>query len=324
MVSAFPHARSEVPVVPAQAGNGEHPSLAAAVGDRHSVRMNMLGGIELGGTKIRVARGRADGGIVDTLAFPTGAPDDAFERIRAWFADGPAIAAIGVGAFGPIVVDARDADHGRLIGTPKPGWGGFDILAALRPVGVPMKLDTDVNTAGLAEQRLGALRGLECGVYLTIGTGIGGALVVGGTPVRGALHPEMGHLPLVRAAGDDAPSVCRFHASCAEGLASGPAIQRRFGMRLDQLPAGHPGHAVIGGYIGQLAASLVLTASPQRIAIGGGVSHGPGLHARAHAAMLETLNGYAVTAHIRGPGYVTPPALGDDAGLAGALLMAAG
>jgi fructokinase len=284
--------------------------------------MRTVGGVELGGTKTRVARGTRDGKVSESDTFPTEAPDRTFAKIVEFFAQGESIAALGVGAFGPVSINPSDDDFGRLRGTPKPGWRDFDIGAALGPLGVPFALDTDVNAAGIGEARLGALKGIDCGIYLTVGTGFGGALMVGGIPVHGAAHPEMGHIGLIRQPGDDAPSFCPFHNDCAEGLVAGPAIERRYGATLSQLDLGHPAHALVADYVGQLAMGLVLFASVKRIVIGGGVAKTPGFHARAQAAMLERLNGYAVGAAAHQDGFLVPPMLGDDAGLIGALVIA--
>jgi fructokinase len=284
--------------------------------------VTLIGGVELGGTKIRIGRGTPEGGIAGSDTFPTLPPEESFARILAFFRAGPPIAAIGVGAFGPVAIDPRDGHYGRLRGTPKPGWRDFDVGAAIGQLGVPFALDTDVNAAGRAEAALGALAGLDSGIYLTVGTGIGGAVIVDGRPVPGAAHPEIGHVALVRAPGDDAPSVCAWHSSCAEGLASGPAVERRFGAPFNALPADHPGRGLIADYLGQLTAALVRICAPRRIVIGGGVSKTAGLHARVHDALLRSLNGYGLYPGIEDPDFVVIPALGDDAGLIGALLIA--
>ena len=284
--------------------------------------MTLVGGVELGGTKIRVARGTPEGRIEHCDTFATAGPEESFARILGYFRESPSVAAIGVGAFGPVAIEWGDADYGRLRGTPKPGWRDFDIGAAIETLGVPFALDTDVNAAGRAEAALGALKGLNSGIYLTVGTGIGGALILDGRPAPGASHAEMGHVALVRGPGDDVPSACPYHLDCAEGLAAGPAIQRRFGASLDALPADHPGHALVAGYLGQLLASLLYVAAPRRIVIGGGVSKTPGLHGRVRAALVDRLGGYGIYPEILNPDFVVPPALGDGAGLSGALLIA--
>jgi fructokinase len=229
---------------------------------------------------------------------------------------------LGVGAFGPIVLDRSAPDYGCLLQTNKPGWSGFDLANGLRSVcGIAPYIVTDVAAAGIAEARLGALRNSAIGVYLTVGTGIGGAIICGGEPLPALLHPEMGHISLKRHADDAAPSTCRFHDSCAEGLAAGPAILKRFGQSLSHFAEGGRQHQMVADYLGQLCASLVLTLSPQRIILGGGVGKTPGLVTAAQAAMVHHLAGYAPTA-IAAEDFICSPHFGQDAGITGALLLA--
>lgn len=285
--------------------------------------MILLGAVELGGTKIRVARGDAAGVIAESETFPTGAPDEAFARLRAFFQTGEPVAAIGVGSFGPIGVRRDSPDWGVMGNTPKPGWQGADVAGALARLGVPVSLETDVAAAGLGEHRRGALMGKACGVYLTVGTGIGGALILDGRVVNGAAHAEMGHVALVRASGDAAPSTCAHHPDCAEGLACGPAIQRRFGHSLSDTRATEEQRALIADYLGQLVANLVLVLSPDRVVIGGGVGKTPGLLAAVHGRMLARLGGYLADPMLEHMEFIVAPRLGDDAGLTGALFLAA-
>jgi fructokinase len=164
-------------------------------------------------------------------------------------------------------------------------------------------------------------RGLGSLAYLTVGTGIGGGLIVGGRPIHGAMHPEIGHVRLRRHADDDYPGRCPFHQDCAEGLASGPAIVERFGRQLDELRPDHPFRAILADYLGQLCATLLLVASPERIVIGGGVMAGAGLHDAVEAALRRWLGGYIDVPEADGGAYVVPPAL-EDPGLAGAFALA--
>ena len=194
---------------------------------------SLIAGVELGGTKcIAVtARGRE---IVSRAQWPTG--DDAAATLRTladWLAAAhreEPFAALGIASFGPICLDPASADYGRIINTPKPGWSGADVLGVLAgDLCVPVAIETDVAGAALAEGRWGASQGCPVHVYLTIGTGIGGGIVVDGKPLHGTFHPEMGHVRVRRAAGDPFTGVCPIHGDCLEGLAAGPAIAARVG-----------------------------------------------------------------------------------------------
>jgi fructokinase len=155
--------------------------------------------------------------------------------------------------------------------------------------------------------------------YVTVGTGIGGALAIDGTALKGALHPEIGHMRLRRRPEDRQPSSCPFHTDCVEGLAAGPAVRRRLGdaRELSEAPEVF---ALIAGYLGDLTANLVLAWSPQRIVFGGGVMGVPGLLEAVRAAMHTALGDYGA-AIVANPGYLAPAML-TDPGLVGALLIA--
>jgi fructokinase len=287
----------------------------------------VLAAIELGGTKVNVAVGRQGEAFLARARIPTGEPGATLGSVRDFFAEqttrlGP-IAALGIGAFGPVVINPRDPAYGRLLPNPKPGWTGVDLLAALAGVTEgPVALTTDVGAAGVGEAERGALRGIDCGVYVTIGTGIGAAILVEGRPIPALLHPEMGHFRLAKRPGDDNGCICRFHDSCAEGLVAGPSIAARFGQPLNAFASDGPEVALAADYVGQLLASIVLAASPRRIVLGGGVSGAPGLREAARRGMTRSLNGY-VSHGLDAPDYITAPELGDDSGLTGALALAA-
>ena len=288
--------------------------------------MKLYGGLELGGTKTQVAIGFDDGTILVRETLPTGSPEDLLPLVSRFFTEHAArhgaLAALGVGAFGPIVIDPRATGYGCLLETNKPGWSGFDLAGALRAsCGVPVALTTDVGAAGVGEARHGALRGLDLGIYLTVGTGIGGAILCRGQPLPALLHPEMGHIALQRQAGDFAPSVCRFHENCAEGLVAGPAVLARFGKPLSAFHSTSEEVALVADYLGQLGANLVLTLSPQRIVIGGGVGAAPGLVAATRSALLAHLGSY-VAQQVQSEGFLCAPMLGQDAGIIGALCSA--
>ena len=235
-----------------------------------------LAGVETGGTKILACLRDIDSG--ETIAegkWATGSAERAAEDLLGFLTsavpDGGRLAAVGMAAFGPLIVDPASPDYGQMQATTKPGWTGSNLRRALQErLGIPVAVDTDVNAAAIAEQELGAGAGLPSIAYVTVGTGIGAGLAYRGRSLAGALHPEAGHLRLVRRAGDDAPSVCPFHDDCAEGLVSGPAVRKRLGdgRELADDPALLE---LVADYLGQLAAALVLAWSPNRIVWGGGV-----------------------------------------------------
>lgn len=278
-----------------------------------------VGGIELGGTKTVLATGFADGRILARATLPTVAPEALVPQIAAFFATHGPVASVGVGAFGPIILSKDSPQYGHLLDTNKPGWSRFDLIGALEQAcRVPVTLLTDVAAAGVGEARSGALQGFELGLYLTVGTGIGGAILLHGQPLPALLHPEIGHIALQRFAGDTAPSTCRFHASCAEGLAAGPAILARFGKPLSAYLPDSPEHALIADYLGQMCSTLVLTLSPHRIVMGGGVMQKPGLIASIRAAMIRHLGGYA-SIDVSADSFLCLPALSQESGIVGAL-----
>lgn len=286
----------------------------------------LFGGIEFGGTKTVLAVGTSLGDVVHSVTVPTTGPDTLINQILSYLSSREAehgkLAGIGIGAFGPISVNSGHHDFGHVLETNKPGWSGFDLAGEIaRGLPVPQALMTDVASAGLGEAERGALRGLGTGVYLTVGTGIGGAILHNRQPINGLMHPEIGHLPVERMHGDDAPSVCRFHSSCVEGLAAGPAIMARFGKQLNEFSPDSEEVALVGNYLGQLAANLVLTVSPERIVLGGGVSQCDGLMPRIRDAMASKLNGYGPRG-VTDEGYLTRPELGNSSGIVGALIAA--
>ncbi len=287
----------------------------------------VFAGIETGGTRIRARIVDASGHVLADGRWPTTTADAALGELVGFLGEsipaGRSLGAIGIAAFGPLVRDERCGDYGRVLNTPKPGWSGSNLRAELaRRFAAPVVIDTDVNAAACAEWQRGAGRGIRSLAYVTVGTGIGGGLVVGGRPLPGALHPEIGHIRLSRRERDRAPSVCPFHENCVEGLASGPAITRR--LRANRALADDPATLdLAAGYLGDLAATLVLCWSPERIVWGGGVMATPHLLDGLGRALGEALAGYGVGERAAAADFCVLAALADS-GLEGALLMARG
>jgi fructokinase len=290
----------------------------------------LIGGIEGGGTKFVCVTSQVSGEILDETVFPTTTAEETLSRAAAFFADQAKrrgeLAAIGLATFGPLGLNPSDPRFGHMLSTPKPGWDGADLLSPLTSaLKCPVVLDTDVNGAGLGEARLGAGKGLDCIVYVTIGTGIGGGLIVKGRPVQGLMHPEMGHLKLRRHPQDlDFKGICPFHGDCLEGLVCGPALHERLGFPASEAGPEHPIWDLVAYYLGEFCASLSLVASPQKIILGGGVMSSNGLFPRVRKACAEALNGYVQDAALSADNdtYIVPPQLGARSGALGALLLA--
>ena len=286
----------------------------------------LIAGIELGGTKAIAVLGRA-GEVVEQRRVPTTTPHETLAALsrclREWGADQP-IAALGIASFGPIRIDPAAPDFGTILDTPKPGWRGADVAGILGSVvGCPFAIDTDVNGAALAEYHWGAGQGCDSLCYITIGTGVGGGLVVGGRPVHGALHPEIGHLRLRRAGGDTFEGACQFHDDCIEGLISGPALAARFGGDPALVAEADPRWLDVASDIAELAAAMLLTVSAERVLIGGGVGTGRALLLPLVRAVLQQkLGGYLPFLDAQSvQNIVCAPALGDTAGPLGAIAL---
>ena len=273
----------------------------------------IYGGVEAGGTKWVCAIGDGPDGLLDTEVFPTTTPEETIARAVGFFGRNGAPVAVGVGSFGPI-----DAGSGRITTTPKPGWADTDVVGPFRAaLGVPIAFDTDVNAAALAEHRWGAGRGVSSVVYITVGTGIGGGAVANGRPVHGLVHPEMGHvrIPHDRIA-DPFAGVCPRHGDCWEGLAAAPALTARWGRPAESLPDDHPAWPMEARYLALGIVNVILTLSPERVVLGGGVMARAGLLKRVRGSVSELLGGYVRAAEI------VAPALGERSGVLGALALA--
>lgn len=286
-----------------------------------------LAGLELGGTKsiALIASGQT---ILDQVSIPTTAPDETLRRLNAqllaWQDEAP-IEAIGIASFGPVQLDRRAPRYGTMLTTPKPGWTGAPVADRLtQGLDCPWIMDTDVNGAALAEYRWGAGQGCDSFCYVTIGTGLGGGLIVDGKPVHGIMHPEMGHIRLKRAAIDTFAGVCPFHGDCIEGLVSGPALAARFGVPASSVADDHPVWDHVVSDLAEFAGALLLTTAARRILFGGGVSGArPFLLDRVGDLLVERLGSYLPflnEASVRD--IIRAPALGDKAGPRGALALA--
>jgi fructokinase len=286
-------------------------------------------GIEAGGTKVVCGVGTGPDDLVDVTTFPTTTPAQTLGRVCDFVhAHADDLWAIGVASFGPLDLDRSSDTYGYITSTPKPGWTYTDIVGPLRATAdVPIGFDTDVNGAALGEHRWGAAADVDSCVYITVGTGIGGGGLVDGRLLHGLLHPEMGHLSVRRALHDDFRGSCAYHGDCLEGMASGPAIAKRWGTPAQDLDDPLLTRAVRleAAYLAQLAAAITYLLSPERLIFGGGVMHLDGLLEALRERTVELLNGYIdvgeITDHT--DRYIVRPGLGNHAGLLGAIALAA-
>ena len=290
----------------------------------------LIGAIEAGGTKFVLATGTGPDDLRDVERIPTTTTAETLARCVDYFQasqkkHGP-LAALGIGTFGPAGVDPAAKDWGFITTTPKPGWQHADMAGPLgRALGVPVAFDTDVNAAGYGEWLWGAGRGCDGVLYLTIGTGIGGGIIISGRPLHGLLHPEMGHIRIPRPAALAAfAGACPWHGDCLEGLASGPAIAARWGIAATDLPPEHPAWEAEADCLAAACASFTCTLSPHRIILGGGVMDVPGLLAMVQKKTRALLNGYLQHPLITEGEYITAPGLGTHSGLLGALALGNG
>lgn len=289
----------------------------------------MIGAIEAGGTKFVCGIGDESGRLLSEERFPTTTPAETLARmvgsLRRQSEGAGGLQAIGVGSFGPVEVDRAAPRFGHVLRTPKAGWSMTDIAGTLRrEFNCPVGFDNDVNAAAIAEHRWGAARDTPDIVYVTVGTGIGGGLLVGGQPVHGLLHPEIGHLyPRQHPLDTGFAGICPFHGDCLEGLASGPAIAARSGTSLDQLDPDHPQWQIEADYLGQLCHALVLAVSPRRIIFGGGVMSQTRLLPLIHERMRHWLGGYIDRPQLAAADsdFLVAPGLGAQAGVLGALAL---
>jgi fructokinase len=288
-----------------------------------------FGGVEAGGTKFVCAIGSGPEDIVAETRFATTSPIETLNRAVKFFDkyrnDFP-LEAIGIASFGPIDLDPDSSSYGSITKTPKPGWSNSQIVDLfIQKFEVPVGFDTDVNGALLGEYSWGAAKGMENSLYLTVGTGIGGGVMVNRKLVHGLLHPEIGHMYLPHDIEKDPFSGrCPFHADCFEGLASGPAIEARWGQKAETLSADHPAWILEAQYIAQALHSLICVLSPQRIVLGGGIMNQIQIFPLVRQNLLDSLNGYvnhdSLLNHV--DNYIVPPLLGNRAGVLGAIALA--
>ncbi len=280
----------------------------------------MLGAIEAGGTKFVLAVSDDEFNIIERQSIPTTTPEETFEKVFEFF-DQYDVSAIGIGSFGPIDVNIKSETYGYITSTPKTAWEHTDFIGVMKErYSVPMGWTTDVNAAALGELTYGAAKGKESCLYLTVGTGVGGGAVIKGEPLEGFGHPEMGHILVRKHPEDQFEGHCPYHGDCLEGLAAGPAIEKRYGKKAQELADTEEVWEIEAYYLAQALMSYTLTLSPEKIILGGGVMKQTQLFPLIRDEFTRLMNDYVETPDMEE--YIVSPQLKDDAGITGCLILA--
>lgn len=279
-----------------------------------------IGALEAGGTKMVCAVGDENGQILERASIVTENPDKTMPEILEFFRQ-YTLDAIGIGTFGPVDLDRTSPTYGYITSTPKISWRNFNLLGSMkREFAVPIGLDTDVNASAIGEASYGITRGLDSSIYITVGTGIGVGVILDGKAVHGMQHPEAGHILLVRHPEDNYIGRCPYHPNCLEGLASGPAIEERFGVKAAELPGDSLAWEIESFYLAQALVDFTLVYSPKRIVLGGGVMHQKQLFPKIREKYREMLNHYVDTPYVKDlNNYIVPYSLDDNQGIMGCI-----
>ena len=281
--------------------------------------------IEAGGTKFNCAILDANRNVYKQTRINTTTPDETIGLAIAFFQqqkkDGYAFDALGLACFGPLDLNPQSATFGNITETPKPCWSNTPITAMLQDaLACKVHIDTDVNAAALAEYRWGAAQGASVCIYITVGTGVGGGVVINGKPLHGLVHPEIGHMLIP--APDGIQGVCPFHGNCVEGLASGFAMGKIWQQPAETLDDSHQAWDIQAQVLAKLSHNLIIGYSAEKIVFGGGVMSKAGLLDKViHYTELSLANYVILPDKKRLADLFCLPGLGEFSGLFGALAL---
>ena len=285
--------------------------------------MAIMAAVEAGGTKFNCGLGDENGNIIDQVSIPTTTPEETMKKVIEYFKD-KKFDVMGVGSFGPIDPIKGSKTYGHITKTPKAYWSDYNLIGELKKhFDVPMEFDTDVNGAALAEAWWGAGKGFKNVMYITVGTGIGAGATVDGKMLQGLTHPEMGHISVKRHPEDTFEGTCSFHGDCLEGMAAGPAIEKRWGKKGIELAEDNRVWEMEAYYLSQALVNYILILSTEKIIMGGGVMKQKQLFPLIHKNVKEMLNGYVDKKEILEDieNYIIYPGLGDYAGFIGSFAL---
>lgn len=282
-----------------------------------------FGALEAGGTKMVCAVGNAQGQILERISLPTRDPENTMPEILAFFRE-KQVSAVGVGCFGPVDLDRNSPTYGNITSSPKLQWRNFPMLRRFREaLGVPVGFDTDVNAAALGEAVWGCTKSVKNSIYITVGTGVGVGVIIGGKPYHGMIHPEGGHIFVHRRPDDPmAKGICPILVTPG-GPGQRPALSWRWGRKGAELSDCLAVWELEAFYIGQAICTYICTLSPERIVVGGGVMHQEQMLPMIRQEVRRQMHGY-----IQGKGmdkleeYIVPVSLGDNQGVMGGVKLA--
>lgn len=280
------------------------------------------GSIEAGGTKFVCAVGDEAFNIVERIVFPTTTPQETMPQVITFFQKyATALKSIGIGSFGPIDLQKNSTTYGFITSTPKIPWQNFDFLGELKQYfSLPLAWTTDVNAAAYGEYVIGSGQDVNSLVYYTIGTGIGGGAIQNDQLIEGFSHPEMGHMQIKPHPADDFAGSCPFHRDCLEGMAAGPAIEKRLGIRGETLAENDSFWEIEANYLAQCVYNTTLLLRPQRIILGGGVMMQQHLLEKVRADFEKLINGYVSLPNLKE--YIVTPQLKNNAATIGCFALA--
>jgi glucokinase len=287
-------------------------------------------GIDLGGTAIKLGRFRADGSCQQSLTVDTpqpATPKAVVEVIKSAIArliseaKPTQIKGIGIGMPGPTDVAGRVA----VVAINLSGWKNVPLAGLLeQATGLPVILANDANCAGLGETWLGAGQGYQNAILLTLGTGVGGAIILNGHLFTGP-YGSAGELGLITI-NFDGPACNSGNQGSLEQYVSIQAIRRETGkepLELAKLAESGDPKAIAywqnyGQLLGAGLASLIYIFTPEVIILGGGISAGINLFLPSTQAEIEK----RVLAGSRIGLKIVPAKLGNQAGMVGAAKLA--
>ncbi|MFC4700566.1 ROK family protein [Glaciecola siphonariae] len=281
--------------------------------------------IEAGGTKFICALFDANKNVLAKTRIATTTFEETIGQVIDFYQDlksqGHDFDQLGLASFGPLDLNPNSPTFGNVTKTPKPYWTDAPLGSRLsETLDVKVSIDTDVNAAALAEYRWGAGQGFDVVVYITVGTGFGGGLVVGGRTVKGLVHPEMGHMRIKVPEG--VQGQCPFHGDCVEGLASGTSMQKIWNQSTQDMPQDHPAWETEANVLGQVCHNLLMTLSAQKIILGGGVMQQSFLLPKIIEQTEKNLGDYiCFPQDLALSDIITAPGLSTDSGLLGALAL---